>query len=225
LDEGRFGDSEIVPRDALREMRTPVVFTDDQRLRFPEFLQRSYGLGLGISAYRGHELDQHFGAVYGFTAHMALLPAEHAAIVGLTNADPNAGGPFLLAVDLWVLDRLLGVTPAPWRSRMLERGVAPRSGPPALPDAPPSRPLGDYAGAYEHPGYGELAVDLRGDTLVMTYNRAATPLRHVSGDVFEATVDPFRGLRFTFSKGSKGAISDVSVPLSPAPPTFSRRVR
>jgi CubicO group peptidase (beta-lactamase class C family) len=211
LDEGRFGGKQIVTAASMRELKKPHVFLDDDRMRFPEMIQRSYGLGLGILAYRGRELVQHFGAVYGFTSHLVFLPAERIAIVALTNADLKHGVPFLITVDFTALDQLLAAS-APWRERLLEKKNESPPADPAMPQVPPSHALAEYAGVYEDPGYGELRIALFGSELAMTYNNVTSPLRHVAYEIFEARADPFTGMRLSFTTGFDGTISEAHTP-------------
>jgi len=127
-----------------------------------------------------------------------------------------------------VFDRLLGAEPAPWSARLQElqkkeeeseeeakkKGYTPRKE-----GTEPSHPLADYAGEYEHPGYGvaTIAVADKGE-LKFTFNRMASPLRHFHYDVFEVPedpLDPFEKTKVQFLMSVNGDIDRVLVPLEP----------
>src|SRR5207248_11183003 len=91
----------------------------------------SYALGWRVSPYRGHPLVFHGGATRGFTAVLAMLPEQRAAVVALCNLDDSR---LPAAIAYTAFDRLLGVEPAPWPQRMLSQSAseAPRPPPPTL---------------------------------------------------------------------------------------------
>lgn len=53
----------------------------------------------------------------------------------------------------------------------------------------PSHALEDYAGIYEHPGYGELKIELKDGALQALYNSFVMPLRHYHYDTFEMKLE------------------------------------
>jgi hypothetical protein len=53
------------------------------------------------------------------------------------------------------------------------------------PDQPPSKPLGDYAGDYDHPAYGRAHVSIEGMSLQWSWSTFRGGLTHHHADVFE----------------------------------------
>jgi hypothetical protein len=83
----------------------------------------------------------------------------------------------------------------------------------------PSHKLSDYAGDYEHPGYGVLKVSLNGDHLEATFNKILTPLEHWHYDTFsggKAKDGVFEDMKFTFQTDVNGFVSSVSAPFEAA---------
>jgi hypothetical protein len=79
--------------------------------------------------------------------------------------------------------------------------------------------LSDYAGLYEHPGYGTLRIDVASDGLEVHYNNIVAPLRHWHYDVWsgaETEGDPtFEDAKFLFRGNLDGLISEVESRLEP----------
>jgi hypothetical protein len=91
--------------------------------------------------------------------------------------------------------------------------------------APPSHPLADYAGEYEHPAYGTLAFTLEGDTLSASLHGLPLVMTHYHYDIFELSDERFDlRAKATFATDLDGAIASVSAQLEPAvaPIVFTR---
>jgi len=81
----------------------------------------------------------------------------------------------------------------------------------------PSHPLEDYAGDYEHPGYGVFTVEKEADHLKATYNSISSPLTHYHYDVFEFYEEMTeRRFKVSFSTDLKGNIQSLAVQLESA---------
>lgn len=217
LNGGKFNGRQVIPERTLRETHTPYVVSG-ATLRYDELFYSMYAMGWGVSAYRGHLLLSHGGGIDGFTAHVSLMPKDKIGIVILT----NKGGsrlPGILAFNAY--DRLLGLAPAPWNDRNKEEVAKAREAQQKTEkdrDAnrktgtQPSHALADFAGEFEHPGYGTLRIE-HGSDLKVTYNGLTTTLRHYHYNVFEATADRFENMKFTFGVNAKGDVDRVLVPL------------
>jgi len=137
----------------------------------------------------------------------------------------------------YVYDGLLGLEPVDWSARFKDdekkqetaaeeakkKGYTQR-----VAGTKPTHELKDYAGEFEHAGYGVFRVDLDGDKLKATFNRISTPLGHFHYDVFEAAEDPenpFNKTKMTFGVGAKGDVDTLSLALEPSVPAivFKRR--
>ncbi|MBT8178068.1 MAG: DUF3471 domain-containing protein, partial [Eudoraea sp.] len=88
----------------------------------------------------------------------------------------------------------------------------------------PSHILQEYAGKYEHPGYGGFQIDNKNDSLIAHFKLNTYYLRHVHYDVFEPLEINETGidttdtgpLRFNFSTNDGGDISDVKIKVEGA---------
>jgi hypothetical protein len=163
----QLGHSEaIVPPAVVTRQQAPHIVLPDDRT-FPMSTRHAYGLGWMIGRYREHRLVQHGGGIDGSITECMLLPDDGIGVVVMTNTSSNAMAP---VIAYRVLDELLGVEPHDWFADLKPRfdaamtGLAEAHGARrVVPDAPLPRPLGAYAGEYQHPGYGRLSIALDGD--------------------------------------------------------------
>jgi CubicO group peptidase (beta-lactamase class C family) len=188
----------------------------------PELSRGFYGLGWRIDTYRGMTRVAHGGNLNGFAARVTLLPEKNIGIVALTNlgASPLPGH-----VSLDMIDMMLGLSPANWSARNLDRLERPETpsgttrGPPHVLATTPSRALSEFVGRYNHKGYGDLFVTLGSDgVLQASYNAMPMALPHWHYDVFNAA--PLRGedsdladIKFAFTSDVNGQISAVSAKM------------
>jgi CubicO group peptidase (beta-lactamase class C family) len=226
LDQGTVGDRRLLSAENETQMQSPQMVLPAAQVEYPELSSSSYGLGLGISAYRGRKTVGHGGGIDGFISAMTWMPAERIGIVVLTNQGANNPVPTMVTRVLY--DRLLGVEPADWaaRQRKADAEAARRSErsrqellATRKAGTTPSHPLSAYEGTYFHPGYGELTVKLDGQRLAIELAPHKAGLEHFHYDVWEIKdpggVVPFGGL-LEFVTNAKGEISKALVPLEPA---------
>ncbi|MHB1327346.1 MAG: serine hydrolase [Gemmatimonadales bacterium] len=183
----------------------------------------TYGLGLAVASYRGHEIVIHGGGIDGFISQMSWIPKQNIGVMVLTNlGGPN---PIPTMVVQSVYDRLLGLTPNDWAA--IQRPIDARNKANAAAaestfratqkqGTRPSHSLAAYAGTYDHPGYGRLIIRETGGRLEMGFDGLRAPLRHFHYDVFE--VDPTGGTTVlsgtaSFSTNLKGEVDQVALPL------------
>jgi CubicO group peptidase (beta-lactamase class C family) len=221
LARGKIGDKQVIPEAAFREPHTPQVVVPGP-MQYDELSYGTYGMGWAIHMYRGHLRLSHGGGIDGFTALVSMLPRKNIGLVILT----NRGGtplPGILANNIY--DRLLGLEPVDWNGRTLaerDRGRAEqerrRAGQDSnrKKDTRPSVALAEFAGKYEHPGYGTLTVANEGDSLQLSYYGLKMELRHYHFDVFEESSDGPQRRKVTFSLNGRGEIERLAVPLEPA---------
>lgn len=136
-----------------------------------------------------------------------------------------------LLVPLLIYDRLLGLKRIDWNGRRRREAREQetqaqhqrRSGRRA-PSARPSRPLEDYTGEYDHPGYGRVAVSAVGAQLRLRYNRVLFRLRHHRSDEFRMRESVLAGeslsgeheFRVSFRMDAAGGVSAVAIAFEPA---------
>lgn len=222
LDGGRFEGRRLVSAATLRDMYRPHMAIGDGGDDV-EFQLLSYGLGWTAMAYRGHRVLTHSGGIDGFRCRVALLPDEGAGTVVLTNGDTQL--PHVLTWEL--LDALLGLEPAGWSRRIKaqdrrESAQASKDRRQSLAKrvrgTRPSHRLGEYAGQYQHPGYGRVVIragasGARGK-LSASLNDLHGTLKHHHYDTFEFHCDRWPGsMLLTFAAAADGKIMQLALPL------------
>jgi CubicO group peptidase (beta-lactamase class C family) len=192
MGDGRADGRVLLSTAAMTDMHTPQIITPQGQPN-PEIPFGGYGLGWGVTAYRGHLLVLHDGEIDGFKALASFMPDDRLGLVVLTN---RAGTPLPEIAAFQIYDRLLGLSPFPWAERVKDdraraakaRGEAPPDRKAPEGKAPPSHELAAYAGTYRHPAFGEVIVTVKGDALAATCGGETTPLVHVAYDLFR--MDP-----------------------------------
>jgi CubicO group peptidase (beta-lactamase class C family) len=225
LSGGKVGDRQLIGKATLADLHSPQMVTGGSIER-PELSQVAYGMGWMIDTYRGHQRVHHGGAIDGFSAMVTLLPQDGIGMVVLSNKS-GTGLPELLVRH--AIDRLLALPPIDWNAEALARRDA---GEKAQEEAEakkqtvrktgtrPAHQLADYAGAYEHPGYGVLEVAVAGKGLEFTINGITSPLEHWHYEVWnvpEGASDPvFTDSKLLFATDVKGNVASVAGAFEPA---------
>ena len=184
--------SRLISEESLREMHSPQVIGTPYFWNFEEFQSTEYGLGWFTDIYRGVKMIGHGGNTNGFSAQMTLLPAQNAAIVALSNATSSFS---VNALGHVFADEALGVEDIPdWSGRFQEifnnlmagmmAGMQARAAA-KVPDTTPSLALADFAGAYSHPGFGEMSFAMTEQGLSGTWNGLPAMLIHYNYDAFD----------------------------------------
>jgi len=192
--------------------------------RDPELGPATYGLATNVSSYRGRKWVQHGGGIDGFISQMAWLPNDGIGVMVLSNRS-GSRNPVPSLVVRRLFDDLLGEDPIDWNARTLKNVERSRVRADSTREAQEaervagtslSHALADYAGTFEHPGYGLLEVSVQGTELSIRYDKFALPLKHFHYDVFEVDNEramvPLSG-RVQFLMNSKGQIDRVSIPF------------
>jgi CubicO group peptidase (beta-lactamase class C family) len=238
LGDGTWQGQRLVSEANLRMVHSPQTVVPDPPpdLRYNELGHAAYALAWGASSYRGHNLVTHSGGIDGFSALLSMLPDDHIGVIILTNLGGQRAAEIL---TYNTFDCLLGLDQISWLERFKERraklkqqeeeakkkkAADKKSG------THPSHESKDYAGNFEHPGYGVLKISLNGDKLAASLNGVLGPftLEHYQYDQFqvpESAETPAAGLIFQFQTDKQGNIGSVSAPFEPAMPEdliFSR---
>jgi CubicO group peptidase (beta-lactamase class C family) len=225
LDKGKVGAEQLLSEASSAQMQTPqMVMPGD--VRYDELGHSSYGLGLMISTYRGEEIIMHGGGIDGFISLLSFMPRRDMGAIVLTNFSGNNPVPTIVTRNVY--DRLLGLEPVDWVSRVKEDQAKAEEAEEEAEEGgygdrregtSPSHALEEYAGTYEHPAYGRVQISVAGETLAATYNDETSPLAHYHYDIFEipeSDLDPMGGTRLTFLYNQRGRIDRVLVPMEPA---------
>ena len=170
------------------------------------------------------------GGIDGFISQMSWLPTERIGIVVLTNYSGAGDTPVPNFLSYHLYDLMLGLEPVDWvgrarkaslRGKTSEDSARAAQAAERIQGTKPSHPLGDYAGTYEHPGYGKISIVQTGDRLEMILDDHRAALRHFHYDVFEMgdprSLVPLQG-RIKFLLNAKGEVDRAAIPLESAVP-------
>jgi CubicO group peptidase (beta-lactamase class C family) len=153
-----------------------------------------YGLGWFLRDYRGRKLVGHTGGLAGMTSQVMLVPSERLGLVVLTNGESS----LMTALAYRLLDTFFGAPPTDWvtafaQAEQLERVQADSimrarsSSRDSL--VGPSLPLGRYAGTYRDELYGDAAISVENNHLVLRFSHSPAfvgDLEHWQYDSFIA---------------------------------------
>lgn len=157
---------------------------------FPEIDFTSYGMGWFIESYRGHKLVHHGGTIDGYKSLVGFLPREGVSFAVLTNLERNQTP---AALGYALCDLALGLEPIDWAQRFLsfmnDAGAAGarqlEACRAAIAAAPPAaHKNAQYAGVYEHPGYGRVVVEEQDGALAIKMLSGVFALRGTGADRF-----------------------------------------
>jgi CubicO group peptidase (beta-lactamase class C family) len=231
---GEFEGRQILSEASARQMQSPLMYRN-HRSPYPEFGDDFYGLGFGVTTYRGERLVRHAGGLPGFRTSLVMLPERRLGAAALTN---GSGHPVAEMLPLAVLDHLCGWSPSPW----LDRARADREDvtnslasdgsittPPRRSGTTPSHALDEYAGEFDHAAYGTITIRVLDDDLYLTTPGVESKLIHRHFDIFAFPPDPdlgFDGMTVTFGYNRDGEIDRLAIPFEPLVPdiVFDRKV-
>lgn len=154
----------------------------------------AYGLGWGLTDYRGKKVVSHTGGLPGYVSRVALIPDLKLGVVVLTNQE--SGGAFQ-AIVYHVFDHYLGASGTDWIAAfrtLEEQGRAraadfeKRQSASRAADSKPSLPVGKYAGRYVDAWYGEAVISDENGKLVLKFSH--TPA--LTGDLEHWQYDTFK---------------------------------
>jgi CubicO group peptidase (beta-lactamase class C family) len=228
LGKGEFEGQRLLSPALIQELQKPRVHVGPPE--FPEYSDVHYGLGFRSHRYRGERVVWHGGGFTGTNTLMMMMPDHGVGVAVLANngMTPNFA-PHLLAN--YVFDRACGKEPGPWLDRFRERHrelVAQQDAYRRAAKASrrsttqPARDLADYAGGYEHPGYGRITITHAEGRLHWAFRGMSEPLAHRHYHTFELPEAPKSPgsllpgqLPVSFSTDRDGNIASVAIPLEP----------
>jgi CubicO group peptidase (beta-lactamase class C family) len=221
-------------RDTAKWLLLQLDGGETQQLQMPmpggnddDVVINGYAMGWCVGTYRGRKLVWHNGGVDGFYTEFLLLPDDGIA-VGTCN---NAGQLISQAVAREVADLLLGVEPKGWGAVVKDQvdKAEAQAGQGAQPIAgtSPAHPLEEYAGTFVHPGYGDLAFELRDGGLAARLGETELQTAHRHFDTWSLTLATLgeTSIPATFFTDASGKVAEVLVPAEPGqePVRFRRQ--
>jgi hypothetical protein len=225
------GAAVMSPATAKRQLTPHMLVAEG--LEMPGLTQYAYGLGWMIGRYRDHRIASHGGGIDGFQTQCMLLPDDGIGVLVLTNTSASL---MHLVVAFRVLDELLGAEPLdtfgffkPRFEALMSGSREARDARRVVPGTSAARPLSAYAGRYEHPGYGTLAITLDGDVLRPSLGTMDLSLAHRHYETFDLEwhelADEQIVFPLTFLAGPDGDVNALTVQFEPLvePLRFDRR--
>jgi CubicO group peptidase (beta-lactamase class C family) len=221
LGKGEFGGERLLPVTVIDALHAPRIYYTEPG--YPELAETHYGFGFRCQSYRGDRLVWHGGGLVGWGARMTLLPDYGIGVAVLTNRSPSE----VPATLTWyVIDRLRGREPINWRERARKRRDDMLAQMQTNRDARekarhkntrPAHDLTAYAGAYEHPAYGQMWIREQGGALHWSWRGMFATMAHRHYETFELPEVPDRllpdRLAITFRTDREGNIVSLSAPL------------
>ncbi len=221
LNQGKWSKETIISAQNLKQLYSPEVVLP-QTIAYKERLNICFGMGWIIEAYRGYHLIRHSGNLAGFSASVSFLPVESLGVVVLTNRSSSL---LDFIIPFYVYDKILGLEPIPWHKRLMQEALLQekaeskkRKDIKRQHATHLSHPLADYAGEYEHPGYGRVTITLQDGELRLNYQGIPFRLRHYHYDVFQMNEMLRHGEQMLvyFQLDKAGSIRSIAIPLEPA---------
>jgi len=223
LGKGEFGGQRLLPATLIDALHAPRVY--NAQPGFTEFGDAHYGLGFQCLSYRGDRLVSHSGGGIGWGTLMTLVPDFGLGVAVLTNRSPSE---VPTTLTWYIIDRLRGREPVDWRERVRNRREQALTQMRADKDARekvrhtntrPAHELAAYAGDYEHPAYGLMAIKEREGALHWSWRGMFAAMTHRHYETFELPEVPDRllpdSLAITFLTDREGTIVSLSAPLEP----------
>ena len=227
INGGKFNGKEVLPAQYVQEaMSSQMVInaglpTTDN----PDVFLANYGMGWFLGSYRGHYMVQHGGNIDGFSANTAFYPSDSIGIVVLVNQN---GSPLAGMIRNYIADKMLKLPYRDWhkqvktavdKSKEAAKSVASADSLNRKQGTRPSHLLAEYAGQYEHPGYGTFNIFVRNDSLIMSFRNkdADAWLEHYHYDIFRPKAldddsdENNSPVRVSFNVNLKGDIESAAV--------------
>ncbi|MGH8319685.1 MAG: serine hydrolase [Steroidobacteraceae bacterium] len=199
LADGRYRGEKVLDPSVIQAMETPqALIQADSDLagwlhtQTPDTRFYTYGLGLFLQDYGGHELVWHAGDIDGMASALALVPDEHLGVVVLSNMNENRA-PEGVMFD--VLEDYLGLPHRDVSAAMyayIKKGEAradaarKKLAAARRPDRQAPLPLADYVATYSDSFYGTASVREEHGHLVLGLGNPnfVGDLQHWNGNTF-----------------------------------------
>jgi hypothetical protein len=224
-----------IPPAVIKATLAPAMALPNAALEtrgWGELLNVAYGTGRSIASYRGHLVSYHGGDINGFHSQVLIAPQDGIGVVVLVVGDHAA--PLYNVVAYNTYERMMGLDLTPWSERQLAirlkgkeaaKQARARAGAGRVDGTRPSHAVDDYAGEFEHPAYGVVAVAKKDDGLRFNFHKIDLPLTHFHYDRFDTPDDEQDGKwSVNFGTNPQGEIDRALLSLDQAEVVFQRRV-
>lgn len=244
INGGKFNGKEVLPEAYVREAMSSqmVINAGLPTPESPDIYFANYGMGWFLGSYRGHYRVEHGGNIDGFSASTCFFPSDSIGIVVLTNQN---GSTVPSVVRNFIADKMLKLPYKNWNKQLKDASdkakaaakEAEKSNTDSLSRKAGTRPshaIADYAGHYEHPGYGSVDFVTKNDSLFMKIGELQAFLEPYHYDVFRPQApetvfeDLAQSLRLQFHSDLKGDITSFDfIGIEPAVKkiTFERKAQ
>jgi hypothetical protein len=224
INEGVYKGNPLIPKKIFDEIVRPHMPLSP-RYAFPESCAPGYALGWETRVLRGNPVLEHDGNLTGASAHVTFLPRQKLGCATLANTGTILGN----AIGNTIYDLFLEAENATnWferyknrRKELLDEEKAKtnewRSA--KVENTLPSHALEAYCGAYFHPGYGKLDVNLKDGNLSVIFNEYEGDVKHLHYDHFILEIMG-ETLPLSFVTGLNGNIKSLSIPFEPLADTI-----
>jgi CubicO group peptidase (beta-lactamase class C family) len=234
MNEGNYGGKTVLPPKVIKATLEPSIALPNTWVEargWWEVLNAAYGMGRQTASYRGHLITFHGGDLPGFHSQVSYMPRERIGVIVFVIGDHAA--PLYNYVSYNVYERLLGMDQTPWTERGLDirlknkkAGTEARSkaGATRVANTKPSHPLADYVGEYEHPAYGVLKIELKGEQLQFAFHKLRFPMTHFHYERFDTPDDEQDGKwSVNFATNPEGDVDRATMSLDEADAVFTRK--
>jgi CubicO group peptidase (beta-lactamase class C family) len=219
------GDGKPVLSDGTLAITQAIHIGADMPTPDPEVHYFGYALGWIVGTYRGRRMLWHNGGIDGFYTEFVVIPSEKLGIATCSNGGHTTGLP--TAVAYQIADLLLGEEGKDWSAVIRERHAEP------TPDeeqnvvggTSPSHALEEFAGTYEHPGYGRVVVSVDGEGLNVELGELKVTSKHRHYDTWDLDYEPLAdSWPLSFVTNIDGQIAEAVIAFDPsvAPIRFAR---
>lgn len=204
LGDGSFEGRRIVSAENLALTRAAKVAITDKL---------AYAFGWVVAQTPNGAVVWHNGGTTAFGAYVGLQSDRKLGVIVLTN-ETNVGFPD--ALGMWTMDRLLDNPPLDHVAEKLKSaraGVAAQRqafARPANPRAAP--PLGQFAGNFSNPSFGQAVLSVQGDALILSLKSTGA----------QSKLEPWDGDVFTIRQLPNGRFADVVKNMGDEPNGFGQ---
>ncbi|KAF9913374.1 hypothetical protein EC991_000136 [Linnemannia zychae] len=249
LKGGEVDGKQVLNKESVNEMLTGRTFVDGAR-RIPEFSPiLAYGLGWGISSYKGYSKFSHSGWVNGFNSSIVLYPELDLVVSVLVNVCRSE---LTLNLSHYIVDELLDLPRTKdWlygeslkgTEDSYKRAEKTRRGEGSLPERIPNKryahSLKEYAGEYTNLALGDISVvyeqqnshgegEEEGELTFRTLAFGTSELEHYHFEMFTTTLSTFGfawKVAVKFEMGTDGAIHELllDTPGNEKPSVFKKK--